>query len=93
MEKMGDRIKRLRLEKNITQEDLAKIIGLKRSAIAKYENGIVENMKQTTIKTMADFFGVKPSYLMCIEDEDNNYFEYIAEDARMFPILDIPKGR
>lgn len=69
METMGERIKRLRQLKGITQEDLAKIVGLQRGAIAKYEIGIVENMKQTTIKRMADFFGVKPSYLMCLEDK------------------------
>lgn len=69
METMGERIKRLRQLKGITQEDLAKIVGLQRGAIAKYEIGIVENMKQTTIKRMADFFDVKPSYLMCLEDK------------------------
>ena len=69
METMGERIKRLRQLKGITQEDLAKIVGLQRGAIAKYEIGIVENMKQTTIKKMADYFGVKPSYLMCLEDK------------------------
>lgn len=69
METMGERIKRLRQLKGITQEDLAKIVGLQRGAIAKYEIGIVENMKTTTIKRMADFFGVKPSYLMCLDDK------------------------
>lgn len=69
METMGERIKRLRQLKGITQEDLAKIVGLQRGAIAKYEIGIVENMKQTTIKIMADYFGVKPSYLMCLEEK------------------------
>ena len=69
METMGERIKRLRQLKDVTQEELAKIVGLQRGAIAKYEIGIVENMKQTTIKKMADYFGVKPSYLMCLEDK------------------------
>ena len=69
METMGERIKRLRQLKGVTQEELAKIVGLQRGAIAKYEIGIVENMKQTTIKQMADYFGVKPSYLMCLEDK------------------------
>ena len=69
METMGERIKRLRQLKGVTQEELAKIVGLQRGAIAKYEIGIVENMKQTTIKKMADYFGVKPSYLMCLEDK------------------------
>lgn len=68
-ENMGNIIKKLRMEKGITQEELAKVVGLQRSAIAKYELGIVDNMKQTTIKIMADYFNVKPSYLMGFEEE------------------------
>lgn len=68
-ENMGNIIKKLRIEKGITQEELAKVVGLQRSAIAKYELGIVDNMKQTTIKIMADYFNVKPSYLMGLEEE------------------------
>lgn len=69
METMGERIKRLRQSKDITQEELARIVGLQRGAIAKYEIGLVENMKQTTIKKMAEYFNVAPSYLMCLEDK------------------------
>ena len=29
-------------------------------------------MTATNIQALADFFGVKPSYLMCLEDEDFN---------------------
>lgn len=68
-ENMGNIIKKLRIEKGITQDELAKVVGLQRSAIAKYELGIVDNMKQTTIKIMADYFNVKPSYLMGFEEE------------------------
>ena len=33
---MGERIKKLRLEKGLTQEELGKIIGVQKSAIRKY---------------------------------------------------------
>lgn len=88
METMGERIKRLRQLKGITQEDLAKIVGLQRGAIAKYEIGIVENMKQTTIKKMADYFGVKPSYLMCLEDKVDELGNPVVE----VPILGTVKA-
>lgn len=88
METMGERIKRLRQLKGITQEDLAKIVGLQRGAIAKYEIGIVENMKQTTIKKMADYFGVKPSYLMCLEDKTDELGNPVVE----VPILGTVKA-
>ncbi len=38
---LGERIRNLRKSKKITQEELAKMIGVKRSVISKYENGSV----------------------------------------------------
>lgn len=68
IESMGERIKRLRLERNLTQEDLGNRFGLKRAAINKYEKGNVENMKRTVIEEMSNFFGVSPSYLMALDN-------------------------
>ena len=64
LENMGDIIKRLRLEKNITQGELGKVVGLSKQAIMRYEKGLVENMKRSTIAKMSAYFGVAPSYLM-----------------------------
>lgn len=60
----GEIIKQLRKEKGITQEELANVLGLQKSAIAKYENGRVKNIKRETINAMAVYFGVKPSYIL-----------------------------
>ncbi|MEB8416354.1 helix-turn-helix domain-containing protein [Enterococcus casseliflavus] len=65
---MGERIKRLRLERHLTQEELGNRFGLKRAAINKYEKGNVENMKRTIIEEMSNFFGVSPSYLMALDN-------------------------
>ena len=62
--KMAKRIKECRLKYGLTQEELADKLGLKKSAIAKYENGRVENIKRTTIEEMANIFECSPSYLM-----------------------------
>ena len=69
MMEMGLRIKQLRKEKGWTQAELASKLGLKDSAIAKYEKGRVENMKRDTIAKMAELFGCSPVYLMCMEDK------------------------
>ena len=37
--KMGDRIRQMRIDAGMTQEELAEKLGLQKSAIAKYENG------------------------------------------------------
>lgn len=66
---MGKRIKELRLRKGVTLEELGNIIGVQKSAILKYENGSVENMKRSAIKKLADYFGVKASYLMALDND------------------------
>ena len=65
---MAIRIKKCRLENNLTQEELAEKLGLKKSAVAKYENGRVENIKRSTIEEMARIFDCTPSYLMGWDD-------------------------
>jgi repressor LexA len=52
----------------MTQEELGAKIGVQKSAIRKYESGLVENIPRASIKKMADIFNVKPSYLMGFED-------------------------
>ena len=73
---MGERIKQLRIANGLTQEELGKYIGVQKSAIRKYEKGEVQNIKRNSIQILSNLFGVSPSYLMCIEDEEtktNNY--------------------
>lgn len=64
----GDIIKKLRKEHKLTQEDLGAIIGVQKSAIAKYENGRVENLKRSTIEKLSNYFNVSPSYILGIQE-------------------------
>lgn len=63
---MSERIKERRLAMNYTQEELAQKLGLQKSAIAKYENGRVENIKRSVIAQMAKTLDCSPSYLSLI---------------------------
>lgn len=67
---MGELIKNLRIEKGLTQEELGNLLGLKKAAINKYENGRVENIKRSIIQKMAEIFDVSPAYLMGWEEID-----------------------
>jgi len=49
---IGDMIKTARKERNLTQEQLGKIIGVKKSQISKLEN----NAKNVTIETIMKVF-------------------------------------
>lgn len=64
MSEMGSRIRQKRLENGMTMEQLANAIGVKASAINKYEKGIVENIKRSTIKDMAVVLDCDPAWLM-----------------------------
>lgn len=50
---IGQKIKEARLQKGLTQEELGNIVGLQKSAIAKYENGRVVNIKRSTLQKLA----------------------------------------
>lgn len=67
--KMSEIIKELRTQRGLTQEELGKIIGVQKSAIRKYESGLVENMKRSSIVKLANYFNVSPAYLLGYESE------------------------
>ncbi|NVF11836.1 helix-turn-helix domain-containing protein [Anaerococcus sp. AGMB00486] len=60
----GNIIKNLRTERNLTQEEVGKIIGASKQTLHKYENGIITNIPQNKIEALANLFDVSPSYIM-----------------------------
>lgn len=67
---MGETIKKLRLQKGLTLEEVGQYIGVQKSAVKKYENGVVENIPRNSIIKMAELFGVTPCYLMGFENKE-----------------------
>lgn len=61
---IGEKIKRLRLEMGMTQEELGKAIGVQKAAINKYEVGTVVNLKKEKISALARALDVNPVWLM-----------------------------
>lgn len=59
----GQRIRELRKEHKMTQEELAKMLGTNGSILGKYERGEI-NVKVDTIKDIATIFDVSPIYLI-----------------------------
>lgn len=73
---IGEKIHDLRIKNNMTMDDLARELGVQRSAINKYEKGIVVNLKRSTIAGLCRVFGVSPSYFL-----DENPFPVMAETS------------
>lgn len=56
----GNIIKTLRSRHNLTQEELGNLLGVKKSAIQKYESGTIRNLKIDTIRNLCKTFSVPP---------------------------------
>lgn len=61
------RLRELREEKNISQEELGKIMGVNRRTISSWECGVREPSIDT-IEKLCKFFEVSAGYLLGIED-------------------------
>ena len=61
---VGSLIKEARIAKGLTQEELGKLVGVQKSAIAKYENGRVVNINRSTLQKLATALGLKGSDLI-----------------------------
>ena len=61
---VGEKIKMLRKERGLTQEELGQLLGVKKAAVQKYESGQVQNLKQNTIKKLCEIFNTYPSYFI-----------------------------
>ena len=67
-EGMAQRIKALRLEKGLTLEYVANVVGVGKSTVRKWETGMIANMKRDKIADLAKALGTTPAYLMGWKD-------------------------
>ncbi len=71
MELIGEKIKQLRIQNNLTQSQLGELIGVKRAQISKLEHGNHSASVSTIIKV---FQAMKATVKLHIETEDNLEF-------------------
>lgn len=68
----GERIRQLRIQHQMTQEELGAKVGVQKAAIYKYENGLIVNLKRSTLEKLAIVLETTPTYLMGLEDDEND---------------------
>lgn len=66
---VGDRIRQVRQEQDVTQQELADYIGISKQAVYKYENNIVTNIPTDKVDAIAKRLKVSPAYLMGWEEQ------------------------
>lgn len=88
---IGLKIKTARLAKGMTQEELGDILGVQKSAVAKYENGRIVNIKRSTLKKISDVLDIPPFELVFDEekptadDELSENIKKLVDFARTVP--------
>ena len=71
-----------------TQTDIINDLDINKSAISSWCNG-TRLPRMNKVELLANYLNITVSDLIGDNDENNNYFEYIAEDDSMYPLLDI----
>jgi len=64
---IGEAIKRMRKEKEITQEDFAEVLGVSCQSVSRWENGLCYPDIEL-VPTIASFFGVSTDKLMGVDE-------------------------
>ncbi len=80
-----NRLKQLRLEHNMSQEQLAVVADCNIATISRYESGITKRLNTETLQNLADFFGVSIAYLQKIPDTGTEIIENIPVVEEILP--------
>ncbi len=83
MEDLGKRLFDLRKAHGLTLEQVGQAVGVGRSTVRKWENGIIANMRRDKIKKLADVLETTPAYIMGWTDDP----EYDDDDGGVDPAI------
>ena len=86
----GEIIKALRQRKGLSQEELGKLVGVKRAAINKYETGLVVNLRRDMIQKLAIALNTTPTVIMGFEDEEGNILNLPSNLEKLQPMNKVP---
>ncbi|GLG00128.1 transcriptional regulator [Alicyclobacillus hesperidum subsp. aegles] len=73
MSLFGERVKALREQQGLTQDDLAEYLGMTRVNISNYERGLVKNVPADVIQKLADVFHTNADYLLGRTDDPSPF--------------------
>lgn len=77
---IGKIIRDARIKKGYTQEQLGEIMGVQKSAIAKWENGRVVNIKRDKLKKLAEVLSIPPYELVAPNSIVSNSEQNLSSD-------------
>lgn len=65
---IGERIKQLRIQNNMTLEELGQRVGVGKSTVRKWETGAIANMRRDKIQKLADALDTTVLEIMGLEE-------------------------
>lgn len=87
MMKIGDKIKKIRLELGYSVDQLAEMLGKNRATVYRYENNEIENFPTTILEPLAKALKTTPAHLMGWDEKYNSSsIEETATSTRI-PVL------
>lgn len=88
---IGKLIKEARISKGLTQEGLGKLVGVQKSAIAKYENGRVVNIKRSTLQKLAGALDLRGADLVIESNpvEAANLSAKVLLDGELMDVIEV----
>lgn len=66
---INERIKKRRIELDMTLEEVAKVVKTTRQTIQRYESGVISNIPSNNIEALAVALNTTPAYLMGWDEE------------------------
>ena len=84
-----DLIKNRRIEIGATLEDIAKIVGVSKATVQRWESGNIANIRRDKIVKLAKALNVSPAYLMGWEEEPDipSHPDILPIETKKIPII------
>ena len=88
---IAKRLKKLRIENNLSLRKVANFLNITSSTILKYENADITNIPIDNITKLAKIYKVTPSYILGLDDYDENKIQLSKEEKEL--ILNLRKEK
>ena len=75
MDNLGVRMYNARIGLGLSLEAVGQYVGVGKSTVRKWENGIIKNMRRDKIKKLSEILHVSPGYLMGWTNDPLDYGE------------------
>ena len=78
-----DILKRRRIELGLTQDDVAKHVGVSETTVSRWESGNIANMRRSRIVKLAEVLQISPGVIMGWADEPEQRQRVVPDSPKL----------